>query len=259
MSAMPAARIRTSLVSAWMLAACSSGADTLEPGETGRVDAVSGALELRLSGDTALEVRLAELDAPDPERARAALAERVTGQTVRLAYEGPERDRYDRALAQVYVLDAAGGEHWLQADLVTVGVARVLTHADHRSAAGELLALEAEARTAGRGLWGDPAYSVRDTHPDGLAQDIGSVQLVEGRILEATRLRSGRVYLNFGADYRTDFTVMIDADDWPLFEEAGLATDTLETRRIRVRGWIEDENGPMIRIDHPERIELLPD
>ena len=247
------------MATAWLLAACSSGADTLEPGETGRVDAVSGALELRLSGDTALEVRLAELDAPDPERARTVLAERVTGQTVRLVYEGPMRDRYDRALAQVYVLDAAGDAHWLQADLVDAGAARVLTHADHRSAAGELLAREAQAREARLGLWADPAYAVRGTHPDALAQDIGSVQLVEGRIVDATQLRSGRVYLNFGADYRTDFTVMIEADDWPAFEDAGLTPAGLETRRIRVRGWVEDENGPMIRIDHPERIELLPD
>ena len=119
--------------------------------------------------------------------------------------------------------------------------------------------LEGFARDQRRGLWADPAHAVRDTHPDALAQDIGSVQLVEGRVLEATQLRSGRIYLNFGADYRTDFTVMIEADDAPAFIEAGLGPDALETRRIRVRGWIEDENGPMIRIDHPERIEVLVD
>ena len=82
---------------------------------------------------------------------------------------------------------------------------------------------------------------------------------MEGRIIEATRLRSGRTYLNFGTDYRTDFTVMFDAEDEALFDAAGITAETLETRRVRVRGWIEDENGPMIRIDHPDRIELLDD
>ena len=30
----------------------------------------------------------------------------------------------------------------------------------------------------------------------------------------------------------------------------------LKGRRIRVRGWIESENGPMIAVARPEQIEL---
>jgi micrococcal nuclease len=246
-------------------AACSLEADPYRAGETGEVTAVSGALTVTLQPDAgapALDVRLAELDAPDAARSRAALEAEAVGRTVRLAYAGPARDRYDRALAQVWVEAAEGGggaEIWLQARLVETGAARVLSHADNRAAARDLLALEAQARAAGRGLWSDPANSVRDTDPDALAQDIGSVQLVAGRVIEATQLRSGRIYLNFGADYRTDFTVMIAAADAPLFEAEGMGATDLETRRIRVRGWVEDENGPMIRIDHPERIERLDD
>lgn len=242
------------------LAACSFGADPFTPGETGQITEVSGALTLTVdAGDSALEVRLAELDAPDEALSRALLEAEAAGRPVRLAYAGQERDRYGRALAQVHVQDENGAETWLQARLVEAGVARVLSHADNRAAARDLLVLEAFARSEGRGLWADPAHAVRDTHPDALAQDIGSVQLVEGRVVQATQLRSGRIYLNFGADYRTDFTVMIEAEDAPAFIEAGIGPDALETRRIRVRGWIEDENGPMIRIDHPERIEVLAD
>jgi endonuclease YncB( thermonuclease family) len=239
--------------------ACSLQAEEFEPGERGRIDGVSGALSVTLSTDESpLEVRLAGLDAPDEALARAALETQAAGRRARLAYAGQSRDRYGRALAHVYLV-AGEGERWLQADLVSAGAARVLSHADNRTATAELLRLEGEARAAGRGLWADRRHAVRDTHPDGLAQDIGSVQLVEGRIVEATQLRSGRIYLNFGTDYRTDFTVMIAAADAPLFDEAGLTAAMLATRRVRVRGWIEDENGPMIRIDHPERLEVLED
>mgnify|MGYP003650444725 CR=1 FL=1 len=122
-----------------------------------------------------------------------------------------------------------------------------------------MLTLEAEARAGGVGLWADPAFQVRDTDPDRLAQDIGTVQLVEGRVLEVTRLRSGRTYVNFGLDYRTDFTVLIEADDEAAFEAADQTLADLAGQRIRVRGWLEAENGPMMRIDHPERIEWLGD
>lgn len=251
--------LRLAVALALLTAACSLQAEEFEAGESGRIEAVSGPLSLTMTaGETVLEVRLAELEAPDEALARDALETLAAGRPARLAYAGQSRDRYERALAHVY-LAAEDGEAWLQAELVSAGAARVLSHADNRTATAMLLERETAARAARRGLWADPRHAVRDTHPDALAQDIGSVQLVEGRILEATQLRSGRIYLNFGADYRTDFTVMIAAEHADLFAQAGLTADRLATRRVRVRGWIEDENGPMIRIDHPERLEMLED
>ncbi len=232
-------------------------APAFEPGESGQVTAISGPLILVLeAGDGPLEVRLAELDAPDAASATDWLRARLEGQDIRLGYDGLQRDRYDRAIAQVYRA-GEGEDSWVQADMVSAGLARVLTHPGNRQAAAPLLQLEAQARAAGAGLWGNPAHRVRDTHPDALAQDIGSVQLVQGRVVEVTRLRSGRTYINFGLDYRTDFTVVVEAGDEAAFEEAGRPLAELEGRSVRVRGWIEAENGPLMRIDHPERIEWL--
>ena len=255
---------------AWglILVACSPGPAPAQIHWIGRFEAVTGALSFTVSDpsapdDSPLEIRLAELDTPVPDQTRAVLGDRLSGHRVGVAQGEGSADRYGRRLAHVYLLpdDAPSDVEpvWLQAWLVEAGAARVLSHADNRIETPRLLALEADARSQGRGLWADPALSVRDTHPDGLAQHVGSVQLVEGRVLEATRLRSGRIYLNFGADYRTDFTVMIEAADEPAFQAAGLDPVALETRRIRVRGWLEDQTGPMIRIDHPERIEILAD
>lgn len=238
-----------------------------EVGETGIVSEIAGPLSLKLETEAGpLEVRLAELDLPaaaptdtesseaGPSQGLQAGLQGLQGQAVRLAYDGLHRDRYDRAVAQAY---RAQDGAWLQATLVASGKARVLSHKDNHLAAPALLELEAGAREAGLGLWSDPANHVRDTDPDALAQDIGSVQLVEGRVIEVTRLRSGRTYINFGADYRTDFTVVVEAADEAAFEAAGRPLADLAGHRVRVRGWIEAENGPMIRIDHPERIEML--
>jgi micrococcal nuclease len=95
---------------------------------------------------------------------------------------------------------------------------------------------------------------VRD--PDDLDDAEDTFQVVEGVVVEAATVR-GRIYLNFGRDYRTDFTVVIDEDDLDAFEDAGLAPETLAGRRIRVRGWIDMYNGPMIAVTHPEQIEVL--
>lgn len=268
------------LMAVLVMVACAEPAPAFpggEAGEAGRVSAISGPLTLTLeTASGALQVRLAELDAPDPAPANAWLAGHIEGRQVRLVYDGLRRDRYDRALAQAYLADddsdnggesdesegaansdTADAEHWVQAQLVSAGLARVLSHAGNREAATPLLALEDTARQAGLGLWADAANHIRDTHPDGLAQDVGSVQLVEGRVVEVTRLRSGRTYLNFGTDYRTDFTIVVEAADGESFDAAGLPLADLAGQRIRVRGWIEAENGPLMRIDHPERIELI--
>ena len=42
----------------------------------------------------------------------------------------------------------------------------------------------------------------------------------------------------------------------PVLEAAGLDLMSLPGRRIRVRGWVEWWNGPMIEISHPQEIEV---
>ena len=40
------------------------------------------------------------------------------------------------------------------------------------------------------------------------------------------------------------------------FSSAGLAPKALESRRVRVRGWVEERNGPRIEATSPEQIEI---
>jgi len=161
-----------------------------------------------------------------------------------------EPDRYGRVIAQVWLEDGI----WLNGALVERGLARAETTVDQRRCAIEVLALEATARANRRGMWRLSVYDVRE----GLETSAytNDFQIVRGRIVEAAEVR-GRIYLNFGTDWRTDFTVTIAPRDVAMFAEAGLDPLSWGGRAIRVRGWLEWYNGPMIEASHPEQIELL--
>lgn len=226
-----------------------------------------------LDGDTVRlddgrRVRLAGVTAPRPARApaesssappavplaaeaRAALNELVAGRAVALRFGGAREDRHGRVLAQLTRDDGL----WVQGEMLGQGWARVQTFADNRARAAEMLAREAEARAAGRGLWAHPAYAVRT--PDSVAADVDSFQLVEGRVVKAAAVRE-QVFLNFGADWKTDFTVSIGNEALRRFRRAGLDPLTLEGRTVLVRGWVVSRNGPMIEATHPEQVQLPP-
>jgi hypothetical protein len=79
---------------------------------------------------------------------------------------------------------------------------------------------------------------------------------VEGRVLLADR-RSSRIFLNFGRFWKEDFTAVIEGPALRLFERDALDPLALEGALVRIRGWVDDRDGPRIEITHPEQIEVL--
>ncbi|MGH6938577.1 thermonuclease family protein [Hypericibacter sp.] len=221
-----------------------------------------------VDGDTLLledgrEVRLVGIQAPKlplgrpnfptwplAEDAKQTLERMTEGRTLKLFAGGATVDRHGRTLAQLEREDGL----WIQAALIQAGMARAYSFPDNRALATELLTYEQEARAARRGIWANSFYRIRD--PGELADMVDSYQLVEGRVVTAAKPQS-RLYLNFGTDWKTDFTVAIDAQALKLFKAAGLDPLTWEGRRLRVRGWIKSFNGPLIDVTHPEQIEVL--
>jgi micrococcal nuclease len=195
---------------------------------------------------------------PPAEAAATALKELAAGRSVSVGTLGRSRDRYGRLLGHVTVPASAGhSPEWLQAALVGRGLARVQPAAGQRPCTLALLALEAEARAAHRGLWASPAYTPLDAaRPRDLLKREHGFVLVEGTVHTADPRRTS-TYLNFGADRRQDFTVLINSalGSDRHFSPGGLAA--LAGRRIRVRGWIEYAGGPSIRVSVPEQIEML--
>jgi len=240
----------------------------LQPGEQGRVRNVTdgdtfymqSGLKVRLSGMQAPKLSLGRdhvKDWPLGYESKAALTKLTQNQNIRLFYSGLRRDRYKRALAQVYTLDDKGQpDIWVQREMVRLGMARVYTWPDTFQDTQALYIAEQDARAAGRGMWALERYAVRSPDPDPLAQDVDSFQIVEGIITSSADIR-GTIYLNFGANYKTDFTIVIPKKARKSFKAQGFDPLTLEGARVRVRGWVELKNGPMMWLDHPQRLEIV--
>ncbi len=220
--------------------------------------AVRGTRRVRLVGLQAPKLPLGRPGFPTwplAANSKQALAALVLDKRVTLALGGAAKDRHGRLLAHLYgpAGDGSAGA-WVQGAMLEAGMARVYTVPDTRARVPEMLAAERRARVARRGIWGDPFYAIRT--PTNAARHVGTFQVVQGRVLDVARVKS-RVYLNFGPDWRTDFTVTLDARARRLFKKAGIDPLTLKDRSIRVRGWLKRRNGPAIKATHPEQIEVL--
>ncbi len=214
---------------------------------------VEGAIEVRLVGLQAPKLPLGRVGFPTwplADEARAALLALVQGRMVALHYGGARMDRNGRRLAHLVLDDGT----WVQGALLEQGMARVYSFADNRAAVADMLAIEAAARGARRGIWAHPFYALLT--PEQANGRIDTFQIVEGRVVGTARV-GGRTYLNFGTDWRTDFTVSMAAAADRLFRRQGLDLLTLEGRRVRVRGWLGRYNGPTVEATHPEQLELL--
>ena len=194
---------------------------------------------------------------PLASEAKAELERLALNKQVSLGYGGEEIDRYDRALAHLFVENGEGAPVWAQLHMVQQGLARVYSFPDNRQCLDQLFAGEARARVERLGIWADPYYSVRAAdRPSQLLERAGNYELVEGRVLLADRSGS-RIYLNFGRFWKEDFTVVIEAPALRLFSQDGLDPLTLDGALVRVRGWVDDRDGPRIEVTHPEQIEVL--
>lgn len=225
-----------------------------------------GTVAAVIDGDTVIlsngdEVRLVGIQAPKlplgragfrawplAEEARVTLEALVRNRSFTEHVGGAGMDRHGRVLAHLVSENGV----WLQGEMLRLGFARVYTFPDNTALAQVMLALEHEARRNLFGIWSHPFYAIRS--PGETERDIGTFQIVEGVIRAAADVR-GTIYLNFGEDWRSDFTVAIRRQSRQRFEQ--LSPASWQGAEIRVRGWLKSRNGPMIEATHPEQIELL--
>ena len=237
----------------------------LTPGPTRAVARVLDGETLSLDDGT--EVRLIGALSPRPLEAaadvsfwspeREAIAELtrvVLGRSVELAFAERRTDRYGRLLAHAFVrFDTE--RIWVQAHMLRAGHARTYSVPDSAACMDELMAHERFAREARKGLWDHAAYQIRSAERTReLLRWRSSFQIVEGRVLRVASVR-GQVFLNFGEDWREDFTASVRRR----LQSSNLDFNALEGRRVRVRGWIERRAGPAIDIHHHSQIEIIED
>ena len=199
-------------------------------------------------------IRLAGIRVPAKVagQAQALLAELVADRALRLGTSPAPFDRYGDLVAQVERADGL----WLQGALLERGLAQVRTRPDEVARAAAMLGLEQAARAAGRGLWRQPGLAARPA--DQLADAIGSFQIVQGRVLRVAPTED-YVYLNFGQDWRSDFTLRLRRAELDAsFARSPVDVLALAGRRVEVRGFVLNAGGPLIELSHPEQIQVLP-
>ena len=89
-----------------------------------------------------------------------------------------------------------------------------------------------------------------------LDDSTGRFRIVRGRVLRVARTER-HVYLNFGADWRADFTVRVRRTELK-GALTGVDLEGLAGHLVEVRGLVLEAGGPLIELSHPEQIQVLP-
>ncbi len=225
---------------------------TLPPQGEGQVSDLIDARTFRLNDGR--EIRLAGIEIPPKDLARTdALATLIGGRAVTLHGADDAPDRYGR---QPALVTAQGARDPVQMELVAQGRAMVAGTIADEACSSALLAAEAAARAARRGLWADPAALKNAERPDDIMAARGRFAVVEGKVVSA-RLSGATFYVNFSRRWTQGFAVTISRRMMAAFAAAGIDLKSLENRTIRVRGWIEDRSGPRIEATRAGQIELM--
>jgi endonuclease YncB( thermonuclease family) len=214
---------------------------------------VAGSRQVRLVGIQAPKLPLGRdgfHEWPLAKDAKTALEAIVLGRTVEVGFGGNHMDRYRRLLAHLTRDDGV----WIQGAMLEQGMARVYSFADNRARVADMLERERSARAAKRGIWALGYYAIRT--PESAAKHINAFELVEGTVLDVT-IVAGRAYLNFGQNWRTDFTITLDKAALRRFSQESIRPDRYKGHAVRVRGWLQSRDGPMIEATHPDQIEVL--
>lgn len=233
----------------------------LQPGGESTVLAVAGPQTLRLADGRF--VRLAEVLVPaasalpgfDPSSgASAYLRQIAVGKKVEVKFGGSQRDRYGVYTGHVYM----SGEPavWLQDALVSSGFALAYPQADNHACTQQLLAPEAAARNAKRGLWGLAYFKIlQASDPRSIFNLVQTYQIVEGTPDQASE-SGGRITLNFGSGRKFGFIAIVEPAARKRFADKQTPQDWTGVA-MRLRGWIDRRRGPTLSIALPEQIEFL--
>ncbi|UCD15010.1 MAG: thermonuclease family protein [Candidatus Omnitrophota bacterium] len=208
---------------------------------------------LRYLGIDTPEVRLKEggrfIYSPQPfaKEAKRFNQRLVEGKFVRVEFDVEKTDKYRRLLGYCFLNDT-----FVNAVLVKEGFACVYTRPPNVKYADVLVDSQRKARKEKRGMWG--VYETVDH--SAAHRYINQIRTVKGKVV-GTYKSSNCVFLNFGYDYKTDFTVVIFNDSLKYFQKERINPAVFyKGKTIAVSGRIREHNGPQIIVNVPGQIEI---
>lgn len=163
-------------------------------------------------------------------------------------------DRFGHTLSHFVTEDGS----WIQSQMIARGLGWVSGSATSRDLILPLYKHEDLARSQGLGMWSRPEFAVRDN--DTIHENTyNSYQVYQGK-LKALRTKGDYVFFNFGDNPQTDFTVSFNKKDMKPFKmRSGTHSYTpveLVGHTLRVRGWVEENGGPMMVLEYHEQLEF---
>ncbi len=210
-------------------------------------------------------VRLVGIDLPDltyqdagefAEITHTILKDMLLGQTVTL-HQTPTKDlgRMNRMGHYLMHVERQADHSWVQGTLIGLGLARARTGQRNPQMAKQMLGLEELARWEKIGIWeDDTGYKILT--PEEAEEHIRSFAIVRGTV-RSTSTKASRIYLNFGTDWKTDFTVSIPPGEKRHFSKQNIDPLQWGGKTVEVRGWLDSYNGAFMEINHPEAIRVL--
>lgn len=209
-------------------------------------------------------IRLSGIDFPDynpnvpgpfSETALKILKDMLEGKKVSI-YQTPKASwgRTNRFGQQLAHIEVQKGTKWVQGTLLRLGLARTMTDVRTPEMASQMYKLEAAARGDKAGFWSLPAHKILT--PEETPAHLETLSIVQGKVL-STSMNQNRTYLNFGKNWKTDFTIVIEPENRRQFFDRNIDPQKWNGKTLRVRGWIGDYNGPFISVDHPEQVEVI--
>ncbi len=172
----------------------------------------------------------------------------VEGKAVRVELDVEKYDKYGRLLGYCFL-----GDTFVNAKLIEEGLAVLYTYPPNVKYVDKFVNVQKQARLNKKGLWG--SYEVIDQAQ--AAKFIGQIRTVRGRVL-STYQSSKCVFLNFGSDYKSDFTVVIFNNALAAFSRQGINPITFyRGKEVEVSGRIREYNGPEIIVNTPNELQVL--
>lgn len=227
-----------------------------------RINSVNGAV---LTTEDSNQIQLASIKMPElwPDGATYAswphaawahkiLVEQTEGKAIELFCESETISFDGQKIAHILLPD---GE-WLQQKLLEKGAAYVFTRRDQTAGLAQLYAAEDRARLQGLGVWQTTELLVADSKAKNEGIRTGWFQIIRGTVLNVAAVRR-QTFLNFGTNWRQDFTVEIPARAMRAFTKAGTAPTVFQNKYVEVRGWVTWKGGPHIMLEGPGQIRLI--
>ena len=186
---------------------------------------------------------LAGVTAPERPEIQENLKRLMGDKAIRAETRG--LSRWQTQLARVTLSDGTD----LALELIKLGWAQIDVEHD-ANIPPTYWAEEKAARENKLGLWNEDCCKVVTI--DNLRQAQDSWRVVQGNVQSVTE-KHRILYLNFGADWKKDFTVIV-----PAKVAARWRLGNLTGKNITVRGWVSWNFGPSITLSTPDQITLDP-